>query len=428
MKSIRIIIFLLTFPLGFSQTLPLDFESATTPYPFTNFDGGVATKMLNPQASGINVSATVMQIVKGSGAVWAGSKITMATPVDFTTNRIFKVKVFAPVSGKRLLLKFEGSGSFFEKLSAPITTANAWEELTFDFTNEPVNNLNNQIVFMFDFGTQGDGGLNSTYLFDDVNQSLGTTPVLILPVLPIDFESTSISYPFVNFAGGEVSLIPNPHISGINTSATVARMIKNPGEVYGGSVIQMVGPINFSSTTRKVKVKVWSPIAGKKLLLKFEGSPIDFDNGAFETEVTINNANVWEELIFDYNSPTLFPPVNDNDSKIVFFFDFGNQGDGSENSTYYFDDIAFLNALSIPTFNNSKVKIYPNPISNQMTIESNNEIQKVSIYNFLGQEVINCQPTSKNVTIQTNGIESGIYIAKSIMIDGTESILKFIKI
>lgn len=428
MKSYTLFIFLLVFPLGFSQTLPLDFESATTNYSFTNFDGGVATKISNPQMSGINTSEIVMQIVKGAGAVWAGSKITMAAPIDFTTDRIFKVRVFSPVAGRRLLLKFEGAGPFFEKLSAPISTANVWEELTFDFTNEAVNNLNNQIVFMFDFGTEGDGGPNSTYLFDDVTQSLGTTPVLILPVLPLDFESTTVSYPFLNFAGGEVSIVPNPYISGINTSTTVARMIKNPGEVYGGSVIQMASPINFSSTTRKVKVKVWSPVAGKKLLLKFEGSPIDFDNGAFETEVTINNANIWEELIFDYNSATLFPPVNNNDNKIVFFFDFGTQGDGSANSTYYFDDISFSDALSISTFNNSKVKIYPNPISNQMTIESNNEIKKVSIYNLLGQEVINYKSTTNSVTIQTNGIESGIYIAKAIMIDGTESILKFIKI
>lgn len=428
MTKITQLVLLLISTFGFSQSLPLDFESATTNYSFTDFDGGVATKISNPQISGINTSGTVMQMVKGPGAIWAGSKITMAAPIDFSTQRIFKVKVFSPVAGRRLLLKFEGPGPFFEKLSAPITTANQWEELTFDFTNEAVNNLNNQIVFMFDFGTQGDGGPNSTYLFDDVTQSLGTTPILIFPVLPMDFESTTVSYPFVNFAGGETSVIPNPHISGINTSATVARMIKNPGEVYGGSIIQMAGPIDFSSTTKIVKVKVWSPVAGKKLLLKFEGSPVDFDNGAFETEATVTNANVWEELIFDYNSPTLFPPVNNNDNKIVFFFDFGNQGDGSANSTYYFDDITFSDALSIPAFSTSKVKIYPNPISNQMTIESNIEIQKVAIYNLLGQEVINCQPTSDSVTIQTNGIESGVYIAKSIMIDGTESILKFIKI
>ena len=121
----------------------------------------------------------------------------------------------------------------------------------------------------------------------------------------MDFESTTVSYPFNNFAGGEVSIIPNPDISGINTSATVARMIKNPGEVYGGSVIQMAAPIDFS-TNKIIKLKAWSPVAGRKLLLKFEGSPVDFDNGAFETEATINNANVWEELTLIILHPHYF--------------------------------------------------------------------------------------------------------------------------
>ncbi len=428
MQKISQLVFLLFSSFGFTQSLPLDFESVTTIYSFVDFDGGVASKIPNPQIAGINTSATVIQIVKGPGAIWAGSKIIIPSPVDFSTQRIFKVKVFSPVAGKRLLLKFEGVGPNFEKLSTPISTANVWEELTFDFTNEPVNNLNNQIVFMFDLGNQGDGGQNSTYLFDDVTQSQGTTPITIFPVLPIDFESTTVSYPFMNFAGGESSIVLNPHISGINTSNTVAKMIKNPGEVYGGSVIQMAGPIDFSSTTKIVKVKVWSPIAGKKLLLKFEGSPVDFDYGAFETDATVTNANVWEELIFDYNSPTLFPPVNSNDNKIVFFFDFGTQGDGTENSTYYFDDITFSNALSLPSFNSSEVKIYPNPISNPLTVESNMEIQKVTIYNLLGQEVINCYPSNNKVVIQTYAFQPGIYFVKSEMIDGSESILKFIKI
>ena len=317
----------------------LDFESSS-PYPFTDFDGAVTATIANPHQTGINTSATVAQLVKGTGAVWAGSKITMAAPVDFSTNRIFKVKVFSPVAGVKLLLKFEGAGSFFQKLSAPITAANVWEELTFDFSAAAVNNLNNQIVFMFDFGTAGDGGPLSTYLFDDVTQSAGTGPILDLPVLPLTFESTSVAYPFEDFGGAVTKVLPNPFPTGINESATVVQLIKNPGEPFAGSVIQMAGPIDFSSN-KKVKVKVWAPVAGKKLMLKFEGSSTDFDGGAFETDALIGKANEWVELTFDYNSPTLFPPVNNNDNKIVFFFDFGTSGDGSANSTYYFDDVAF---------------------------------------------------------------------------------------
>ncbi len=425
MKKITLISALLLLSLGYAQSLPLDFESSTTPYPFIDFDGGVATKISNPYVSGINVSANVMQIVKGAGAVWAGSKITMAAPLDLTTERVFKVKVLSPVAGKKLLLKFEGAGSSFEKLSAPITTANVWEELTFDFSSDAVNNVNNQIVFIFDMGTQGDGSPSSTYLFDDITQMAGTGPVLQLPELPLDFESTLVSYPFVDFAGGNTTVIPNPQQSGINTSATVAQMIKFPGEVYGGSIIQMANPIDFS-TSKIIKLKVWSPVAGKTLRLKFEGSPVDPDYGAFEKEAIITNANIWEELTFDYNVDVIGMPVNNNDNKIVFFFDFGTQGDGGPNSTYLFDDIHFAVDLKTTTFETSKIKMYPNPVANQLIIESEKEIQKITIYTVLGQEVVTQNPYCTSTTLQTNTLQNGVYFAK-INSNDKESTLKFIK-
>lgn len=425
-KFFSTLVFLMIFSMGFAQSFPLDFESTTTPYPFTNFDGGVATKIANPQISGINASANVIQLVKGSGAVWAGSKITMDAPIDLTTKRLFKIKVFSPKAGIKLLLKFEGGGVVFQKESAPISVANVWEELTFDLSGDAVNNLNNQIVFMFDYGKQGDGSANSTYLFDDMTLSVGPGPILDLPTLPLDFESTTLSYPFLDFGGGTTKILANPFPDAVNSSPTVVQMIKKPGETYGGSVIQMAGPIDFSATNKIVKLKVWSPVAGKKLLLKFEGSPTDFDNGAFETDVIIPKANEWVELTFDYNSPTLFPPVNNNDTKIVFFFDFGVQGDGGPNSTYYFDDVAFSTSLSAPAYLFSEVNIYPNPASNQLTIEANETIQKVSIYNLIGQEVLTKNPKSNKTILQINELPKGVYVV-STTIEDKDSTSKFIK-
>ncbi|MBG6110803.1 hypothetical protein IWX84_001685, partial [Flavobacterium sp. CG_9.10] len=117
MKKITLIIFLLVYSIGFSQTLPLDFESSTVTYAFTDFDGGAATVVANPQMSGINTSSKVAKMVKGAGQPWAGSKFLMGSTVDFSTNKVFKVKVFSPVAGKKLLLKFEGAGAAFEKES-----------------------------------------------------------------------------------------------------------------------------------------------------------------------------------------------------------------------------------------------------------------------------------------------------------------------
>jgi len=173
-NSMLVVLFVLSVVIcALAQpVLPLDFESTTITYPFTNFLGGAATKFPNPQINGINTSATVAKMIKSAGEVFGGSFITMASPVNFATNKIIKVKVSSPVAGRKLLLKFEGTGPTFEKESMGITTANVWQELTFDFTGVAgLNNVNTKIVFIFDLGTQGDGSANSTYLFDDVVQT-----------------------------------------------------------------------------------------------------------------------------------------------------------------------------------------------------------------------------------------------------------------
>ena len=105
---------------GFSQSLslPIDFESTTANYTFTNFDGGNAEKIANPDASGINTSGNVARMIKGPGQIWGGALLEMANPIDFSVNKTFTVKVWSPRVGARLLLKVENSsngGIFFEK-------------------------------------------------------------------------------------------------------------------------------------------------------------------------------------------------------------------------------------------------------------------------------------------------------------------------
>ncbi len=398
--------------------LPIDFESSTITYAFTDFDGGAATKIVNPQSSGINTSATVAQMVKGAGAAWAGSYITMPSAIDFSTKKIFKVKVWSPVAGKKLLLKFEGAGAAFEKLSSAITAANTWEELTFDFTGLSVNNLNNKIVLIFDLGTVGDGSANSTYLIDDITQSAASGPVSDPITLPLTFESSTVNYSFIDFDGGAVTKIANPQSSGANTSATVAQMVKGAGAAWAGSKIIMASPIDFS-VNKIFKVKVWSPVAGKKLLLKFEGA-----GAPFELEsAPIATANTWQELTFDYTS---VGGVNNLNNQIVFIFDLGTAGDGSANSTYLFDDVIQTNTLSVAKFETASVKMYPNPVKSTLTIDANSTIEKVAVYNLLGQEVLVRNPKSNSTTLQTGGLQKGVYIVRT-NVDGNVTTSKIIK-
>ena len=150
--------------------LPIDFESTTIPYTFLNFDGGNSTRVANPFPSGINTSAFVGKMVKGPGQVWGGSLLSLSSPIDFSVNKKFKVKVYSPRAGAKLLLKVENlanGGISFEREEI-ITTANAWQELTFDYTAISTTNSFQKLVFIFDLGTVGDASANYTFYFDSV--------------------------------------------------------------------------------------------------------------------------------------------------------------------------------------------------------------------------------------------------------------------
>ena len=115
-------------------------------------------------------------------------------------------------------------------------------------------------------------------------------------------------------------------------------MVKNPGQVWGGSVIKLGEPINFS-TNKIFRMKVYSPRVGAKVLLKVE-NPSD-GSISYEKEVATTVANAWEELGFDYSA------INTNNvyQNIVLIFDLGTVGDGTDNFTFYFDDIRLTNSM-----------------------------------------------------------------------------------
>ena len=334
---------LLLTMFSFAQIqLPLDFESATANYTFTDFAGGATTKIANPQINGINTSANVAKMVKGTGEVYGGSTITLTNPIDFSVNKTFKIKVFSPRVGAKLLLKIENASNGainFEK-EVLSTVANAWEDLTFDYSAISTTNQYSKLVFIFDNGTAGNGTANYTWLFDDVRLVASTGGgggggTSTLPVLPLDFESATINYAFTDFGGGATTKIANPQISGINTSANVGKMVKGLGEVYGGSVITLAAPIDFS-VNKTFKVKVFSPRVGAKLLLKVENATDGSIN--FQKEATSTVANAWEDLTFDYTTIS----TTNQYSKLVFIFDLGTAGDGTANYTWLFDEVRLV--------------------------------------------------------------------------------------
>ena len=306
--------------------LPVDFQSSTINYAFTNFGGAATIVANNPAIGAANMSTRVAKTNKSSGAeTFAGSFFELGSPIDFTALQKIKMKVWSPQAGIVLKMKLENLANSTINIEANSTTtvSNAWQEVTFDFTGINSGNSYQRIVIFFNFGVAGTG---LDYYFDDIQLTSGVPTIS----LPIDFESSVIPYTFIDFGGNTASIINNPNAAGINTSAKVGKIVKgNAALIYAGSVITLGNPINFT-TMQKLKIKVWSPQSGTVVKIKLE----NLTNSSLSTEldVTTTTANTWEELTYNFTGI-----VNGNNyQKVIVFFDFGNVGSGK---TYYFDDI-----------------------------------------------------------------------------------------
>ena len=334
MKKITLLLSLFVFSVGFSQSLPIDFEGDVTTSDFVDFDGGTATVTANPSMSGINNSNTVAQIVRDGGATYGGSKILLDDNLDFSvlTKITMKVYTTAPV-GTVVKFKLEGTGTAVD-VDALTTVSGAWETLEWVFVGT-ANDLN-EIVFMFDFGNLGDGTASSTFYFDDVEQVMG--PTAPVPTsLPIDFESGIVDTDFLSYSGATTSVVTNPQMNGINNSNTVGQVIRDGGDFWASSKVFLTNNLDLSTMwVISMKVYTTAPI-GTRIKLEIEGP-----NGSANLDFLTTVTDDWETASWNFDGKT------GDYNKLSFFFDFGNIGDGTASSTFLFDDIQQVVGPAIP--------------------------------------------------------------------------------
>lgn len=157
---------------------------------------------------------------------------------------------------------------------------------------------------------------------------IATCSIINSQSLPFDFENSIVTADFIDFDGGTATVIDNPQPNGINTSSKVAQIVRNGGEIWAGSKIDLAANLDFSTENSIVmKVFTTAPI-GTTVKFKLEGI-----NVSTERDVQTTVTNEWEEMTWDFTGePSIF-------NSVVFMFDFGNIGDGSTTSTFLFDDV-----------------------------------------------------------------------------------------
>nr|WP_294773769.1 T9SS type A sorting domain-containing protein [uncultured Flavobacterium sp.] len=247
--------------------------------------------------------------------------------------------------------------------------------------------------------------------------------------LPVTFEGNAMNYTVTDFGGNVSTKVADP----TQPTNTVIQSIKtNTAELWAGTTIGtnagFSAPIPFTSTNRKMYVRVWSPDAGIPVRLKVEvsGQPTQ----SCETQTNTTVANGWQTMEFDFNNQAsgtaAFNPAFAYNMASI-FFNFLTPGSVAGEKTYYFDDVSYGTPfLSNNEFDIVSFNLYPNPAKGTLNIFSNSELSEIKIYNTLGQLVTKQNATSNQTSIDVSHLTKGVYIV-SVQI-GSESVRKqFIK-
>ena len=326
---------------------PIDFEGAADTYAFSDFGGGAASVIANPDASGINTSVQVGQMVKFTGEVYGGSTLALNSAVDIPADAIITMEVW---SQRQVDVLFKLEGGPVGEITA-VHNGTGWELLTFDFSGITGAGTNG-VTLIFDNGTAGDAAndaVNWTFYFDNITFPAASTGgdnnggSSGSGLSAIDFETggAGASYTWAVFENSDnpaLEIIANPDMSGANTSATVAKFTARvDGQAYAGveSAHGDFGPLTLDATNSTVKIMVW------KSVVSDVGIKFAIANGGAKGEIKVSNTqiNQWEEITFDL-SANIGAAESINIDQIIIFPDFNAR---NAETVTYFDNITFGN-------------------------------------------------------------------------------------
>ena len=243
--------------------------------------------------------------------------------------------------------------------------------------------------------------------------------------IPIDFEQGGYGLnwtwtTFENDTNPALEIVPNPDVSSINPSSTVAKFTAlQAGEPWAG-VESMhgadIGSFSLDNTNCTVKIMVWKPVISD-VGIKF----VDATNAA-QPEIKVSNTliNQWEELTFDFSSRIgVYPIVKD---QIVIFPDF-DLGGRSQDNIIYFDNVyGSTNNTNTQDINHEKIRLYPNPTSGLIFLENFKSPDTVEIYDLIG----NLKEIHYQEVVDISTFSNGIYLFK-IISESTTTLIKVIK-
>jgi hypothetical protein len=269
-----------------------------------------------------------------------------------------------------------------------------------------------------------------TFLFTLLTISLGFGQDLLTGG---DLEGLALGKIIPGSSPWDTSVASSTAQSSINSNASVA--------YAGDQFINM--PNDFTNFRQS-----FTATPGTEYTLTFwynyimgQGQITDPDDGIFVSirQDSGGNGTQFDPIISVYLDPTLVTPDTWTQATLDFTAPEANlllfvtkqarnaDGDGGLNNASRMDNFSITaKTLSISDLAQFNFKSYPNPAKDVINLSAAKNINKIAIYNLLGQEVLSQELNSKSAKLNVASFARGVYVVKA-DIDGAVGSYKFIK-
>ncbi len=236
---------------------------------------------------------------------------------------------------------------------------------------------------------------------------------------PIDFE-TPTDLVWDVFANGtskasDLTIVSNPKPNTVNRSTHVLKFVVNDAaEIYAGAYSNEFTPIEFTNSMHRIRMMVRKTIespSGIKVEQSTNGGPV--------TEIKVSNTliNNWQKLVFDFAAC-----IGYSYPRLVLFPDYPDAR--TSGTTVFIDNIELVeDPLGVYPDEINPVKVYPNPVVNELNVYLDSEYARLEIFNSLGTKIEEVKARGTHVSIDVSSYLPGVYFIK---IDG-EKVVKFVK-
>tara|TARA_B100000809_G_C15131922_1_gene528838 strand:+ start:1502 stop:2794 length:1293 start_codon:yes stop_codon:yes gene_type:complete len=126
------------------------------------------------------------------------------------------------------------------------------------------------------------------------------------------------------------------------------------------------------------------------------------------------------------NFSVIYTNVEAEDAVVQYGFQVKGLNANPSNETTLGSVVVAGGTLGVNDFNTINVSVYPNPTTNNLNIQSDEQIMNIAVYNTLGQMVNNTSPNATNFSIETANLDTGMYFAILSTEKGSKTV-KFIK-